>query len=69
MRYGYDLNASSGDYMSHTLPKKPPASSAASQAFQLPTARYRQSRKKERATDKTPQNSSRNGKKHAWARF
>jgi hypothetical protein len=29
----------------------------------MPTARYRQSRKKERSTDKTPQNSSRNGNK------
>jgi hypothetical protein len=52
-------NPNPTDYMSHTLPKKP--SSSANQ-FQLPTARYRQSRKKERATDKTPQTSSRNGK-------
>ena len=52
-------NGSSTDYMSHTLPKKP--TSSANQ-FQLPTARYRQSRKKERATDKTPQTSSRNGR-------
>jgi hypothetical protein len=60
MRYGYDVNTGNGDYMSHTLPKKPSAS-AAGQAFQLPSARYRPSRKKERSTDKTPQNSSRNG--------
>ena len=61
MRYGYEMNTGSGgDYMSHTLPKKPTGSSAG-QGFQMATARYRQSRKKERSTDKTPQNSSRNG--------
>ena len=55
------MSHSSSDYMSHTLPKKPTSGPTANQ-FQLPTARYRQSRKKERTTDKTPQTSSRNGK-------